>query len=63
MGVGIIVASSLFFGATHLQPRFPGLALAGLLFAAAVAQIGLLGTVIAVHAGFNATTFSALVVL
>ena len=59
-----VVASSLFFGATHLQPlQFAGLTLAGLVFAAAVVRTGRLGTAIAVHAGFNATTFVALVML
>ena len=59
-----VVASSLFFGATHFQPlQFAGLALAGFVFAAAVVRTGRLGTAIAVHAGFNATTFVALVVL
>ena len=59
-----VVASSLFFGATHFQPlQFAGLTLAGLVFAAAVVRTGRLGTAIAVHAGFNATTFVALVML
>ena len=59
-----VVASSLFFGATHFQPlQFAGLTLAGLVFAAAVVRTGRLGTAIAVHAGLNATTFVALVVL
>lgn len=59
-----VVASSLFFGATHFQPlQFAGLTLAGLVFAAAVVRTGRLGTAIAVHIGFNATTFVALVVL
>ena len=59
-----VVASSLFFGAIHLQLlQFAGLTLAGLVFAAAVVRTGRLGTAITVHAGFNATTFVALVVL
>ena len=59
-----VAASSLFFGATHFQPlQFAGLTLAGLVFAAAVVRTGRLGTAIAVHAGFNATTFVALVML
>ena len=59
-----VVASSLFFGATHFQPlQFAGLTLAGLVFAAAVVRTGRLGSAIAVHVGFNATTFVALVVL
>ena len=59
-----VVGSSVFFGATHFQLlQFAGLTLAGLVFAAAVVWTGRLGTAIAVHAGFNATTFVALVVL
>lgn len=59
-----VVASSLFFGAIHLQPlQFAGLTMAGLVFAVAVVRTGRIGTAIAVHAGFNATTFVALVVL
>ena len=59
-----VVASSLFFGATHFQPlQFAGLTAAGLVFAAAVVKTGRLGTAIAVHVGFNATTFTALVLL
>ena len=57
-----VVASSAFFGATHLQPlQFAGLTLAGLVFAGAVVRTGRIGSAIAVHAGFNATTFVALV--
>lgn len=57
-----VVASSMFFGATHFQPlQFAGLTFAGLVFALAVVRTGRLGTAIAVHAGFNATTFVALV--
>lgn len=57
-----VVASSTFFGATHLQPlQFAGLTLAGLVFAGAVVRTGRIGSAIAVHAGFNATTFVALV--
>lgn len=57
-----VVASSVFFGATHLQPlQFAGLSLAGFVFAGAVVRTGRLGSAIAVHVGFNATTFAALV--
>jgi len=59
-----VIGSSLFFGATHFQPlQFAGLTAAGLVFAAAVVKTGRLGTAIAVHVGFNATTFTALVLL
>ena len=59
-----VVGSSVFFGATHFQPlQFAGLTAAGLVFAAAVVRTGRLGSAIAVHVGFNATTFAALVVL
>jgi membrane protease YdiL (CAAX protease family) len=58
------VVSSLFFAATHFQPlQFAGLTLAGLVFAAAVVRTGRLGSAIAVHIGFNATTFVALALL
>ena len=59
-----VVGSSVFFGATHFQPlQFVGLTAAGLVFAAAVVRTGRLGSAIAVHVGFNATTFTALAVL
>lgn len=59
-----VIGSSAFFGATHFQPlQFAGLTAAGLVFAAAVVKTGRLGSAIAVHVGFNATTFVALVVL
>ena len=59
-----VIGSSLFFGATHFQPlQFAGLTAAGLVFAAAVVKTGRLGSAIAVHVGFNATTFAALVLL
>jgi hypothetical protein len=59
-----VIGSSLFFGATHFQPlQFAGLTAAGLVFAAAVVRTGRLGSAIAVHVGFNATTFAALVLL
>ncbi len=59
-----VIGSSVFFGATHFQPlQFAGLTAAGLVFAAAVVKTGRLGTAIAVHVGFNATTFAALVLL
>lgn len=59
-----VVGSSAFFGATHFQPlQFAGLTAAGLVFAAAVVRTERLGSAIAVHIGFNATTFVALVLL
>ena len=59
-----VIGSSVFFGATHFQPlQFAGLTAAGLVFAAAVVKTGRLGSAIAVHVGFNATTFAALVLL
>lgn len=59
-----VIGSSVFFGATHFQPlQFAGLTAAGLVFAAAVVRTGRLGSAIAVHVGFNATTFAALVLL
>ncbi len=59
-----VIGSSLFFGATHFQLlQFPGLTLAGLAFAMAVVRTGRLGAAIAVHVGFNATTFVLLTVL
>ena len=62
--VAAVIGSSVFFGATHFQPlQFAGLTAAGLVFAAAIVKTGRLGSAIAVHVGFNATTFVALVVL
>jgi uncharacterized protein len=59
-----VIGSSVFFGATHFQPlQFAGLTAAGLVFAAAVVKTGRLGSAIAVHVGFNATAFAALVLL
>lgn len=58
-----VVSTSLVFGATHFQLlQLPGLTLAGLVFATAVVRTGRLGAAIAVHVGFNATTFLALTV-
>lgn len=55
-----VVGSSVVFGATHFQPlQFPALAGAGAVFAVAAVRTGRLGTAIAVHAAFNATTFVA----
>ena len=57
-----VAASSVVFGATHFQPlQFPGLTAAGAVFAIAAVRTRRLGPAIAVHAGFNATTFVALV--
>ena len=59
-----VIGSSLFFGATHFQLlQLPGLTLAGLVFAMAVVRTGRIGAAIAVHVGFNATTFALLTVL
>lgn len=59
-----VAASSVVFGATHFQPlQLPALALAGAVFAVAVVRTGRLGAAIAVHAGFNATTFVTLALL
>lgn len=59
-----VIGSSLFFGATHFQLlQLPGLTLAGLVFAMAVVRTKRIGAAIAVHVGFNATTFALLTVL
>lgn len=59
-----VAGSSVVFGATHFQPlQFPALTLAGAVFAVAAVRTGRLGAAVAVHAGFNATTFAALVLL
>lgn len=59
-----VIGSSLVFGATHFQPlQLPALAVAGAIFAVAAVRTGWLGPVIAIHAGFNAATFVALVLL
>jgi len=59
-----VVGSSVVFAATHFQPlQFPALTLAGAVFAVAAVRTGRLGAAVAVHAGFNATTFTALVLL
>jgi membrane protease YdiL (CAAX protease family) len=59
-----VIGSSLVFGATHFQPlQLPALAVAGAVFAGVAVRAGRLGPAIAVHAGFNATTFVALVLL
>ena len=56
-----VAGSTVFFGATHFQPlQLPALAAAGAVFAVAAVRTGRLGTAIAVHAGFNATTFVAI---
>lgn len=55
-----VAASSVVFGATHFQPLLlPALATAGAVFAVSAVRTGRLGTAIAVHAAFNATTFVA----
>jgi membrane protease YdiL (CAAX protease family) len=57
-----VIGSSVIFGASHFQPLlFPGLATAGLVFAACVATTGRLGPAIVAHMAFNATTVVALV--
>lgn len=59
-----MVGSSVVFGATHFQPlQFPALAVAGGVFAGAAVRTGRLGPAVAIHAGFNVTTFVALVLL
>lgn len=56
-----VVVSAVIFGATHFQPlQFPGLAAAGLLFAALTVRTGRLGAAIAAHAAFNAVTVAFL---
>lgn len=51
----------MVFGVTHFQPlQFVALTAAGLMFAGAAVRTGRLAAAIAVHAGFNATTFVAL---
>jgi len=56
-----VVASSIVFGATHFQPLLlPALTTAGAVFAVSAVRTGRLGTAIAVHAAFNATTFVAI---
>lgn len=58
--VTAVVASSVVFGATHFQPLLlPALATAGAVFAVSAVRTGRLGTAIAVHMAFNATTFVA----
>lgn len=58
--VAAVVASSVVFGATHFQPLLlPALATAGAVFAVSAVRTRRLGTAIAVHAAFNATTFVA----
>jgi len=58
--IAALVASSVVFGATHFQPvLLPALATAGAVFAVSAVRTGRLGTAIAVHAAFNATTFVA----
>ena len=61
-GTGVaVVVSSLVFGVTHFQPlQFVALTAAGVIFAGAAERTGRLAPAIAVHAGFNATTFVAL---
>ena len=55
-----VAASSIVFGATHFQPlQLPALATAGAVFAVSAVRTRRLGTAIAVHAAFNATTFVA----
>lgn len=57
-----IAASSVVFGVTHFQPlQFPGLTLAGLVFAVLAVRAGRLGPAIWAHAGFNAATVVVLV--
>lgn len=59
-----VMGSSAVFGATHFQLlQFPALTLSGVVFAIAAVRTGRLGAAVAVHAGFNATTFVALVLL
>lgn len=56
-----VVGSAVVFGATHFQAlQLPALATAGGVFALAAVRTGRLGTAIAVHAAFNATTFVAI---
>jgi membrane protease YdiL (CAAX protease family) len=51
-----IAATSVFFGATHLQPlQFPALVMAGAVFGVLAARSGRLGPAIWAHLGFNAT--------
>lgn len=59
-----VAGSSLFFGATHFQPlQLPALTLAGAVFASAALRAHRLGPAVTIHAGFNATTFAALVLI
>ena len=59
-----VAASSIVFGATHFQPLLlPALATAGAVFAVSAVRTGRLGTAIAVHAAFNATTFVTVALL
>lgn len=61
MTVGL-TGSAVIFGGSHFQPLlFPGLATAGLVFAACVAKTGRLGPAIVAHMAFNATTVIALI--
>jgi uncharacterized protein len=59
--INSIVVSSLIFAATHFQvAQFPGLFLAGVVFAGVRAWYGRLGPAIVTHAVFNLTTLAAL---
>jgi uncharacterized protein len=57
-----IVATSVFFGATHLQPlQFPALVMAGMVFGVLAARAGRLGPAIWAHLGFNAVAAVTLI--
>ena len=69
-GIGIAAAALVILGliigpgkSRWIALALGGLTAAGLVFAAAVVRTGRLGSAIAVHIGFNATTFAALVLL
>lgn len=56
-----VVASSVIFAASHLQPlQFPGLFVIGAVAALGLHRTGRLGTAIWIHVGFNATTVAIL---
>ena len=64
-GTGVAIGvSSVVFGMTHFQPLlFVALTAVGAIFAGAAVRTGRLAPAIAVHAGFNATTFVVLTLI
>jgi membrane protease YdiL (CAAX protease family) len=57
-----VAATSVYFGATHLQPlQFPALVMAGAVFGVLAVRAGRLGPAIWAHLGFNAVAAVTLV--